>query len=205
MASAYAFSPLKLSASVSLNAPASVPLRTSAALPIKATVGPVTEKKVHGHKCLTNFTSNYVFIRHGNPDDLKSYDRLDFGLFGRSWLANASWSIVFAPGATEDNWHELLPPPGVDFMDDGDLLHVIASGSSNGLLFSIDKAGFHQRAVHDIRTVISLNELKRDASVWFGGSLFLHIGLLEIMDNGEVRADTDLTIDGQVYWNLYSK
>lgn len=129
---------------------------------------------------------------------------MDFGLFGRSWLANASWTFVFAPGVQEYNWKDYLPTEKSDFMDTGHLLRVVASGSSNGLLFAVDADGFHERAVHGFRTMIPLDELRTDSDLSAGGSLILQIDLLATNeDSGEVRADTDYTFDGQTYWNLY--
>lgn len=45
------------------------------------------ESKVHD---LRDFRSAYVFLSYVGPGDLTSCDRLDFGLFGRSWCAIVS-------------------------------------------------------------------------------------------------------------------
>ncbi|GAY49868.1 hypothetical protein CUMW_122340 [Citrus unshiu] len=57
--------------------------------------------KVSGHRQLRNFKSDYVFICHADPEQLECYDRLDFGLFGRSWALHISWAVVFARGVKE--------------------------------------------------------------------------------------------------------
>lgn len=201
--------PLKAPASVPMKASASVSLRASASSPVKASAASVSEqRKLSGHTKLIGSKSDYVFIRYAGPEELKSCDRIDVGLFGRSWVANISWSVVFAPGIREDTWRDYLTSQSAkeNFMDTGDLLDVIASGSSNGLFFAVDEKGYHQRAVHGFRTVVSLNEyLKTNARVQSGGSLFLKIGLISIMDSGfDIVADSDFTFDGQVFWNLYS-
>lgn len=88
-----------------------------------------------GHRQLRNFKSDYVFICHADPEQLKCYDRLDFGLFGRSWAPHISWAVVFARGVKEYNWREYLPHSRSNFMETGDLFDVVASGSSDGIFF----------------------------------------------------------------------
>ncbi|ESR42616.1 hypothetical protein CICLE_v10012726mg [Citrus x clementina] len=187
------------SATFPLKASTSFPLKASASVPLRAS----DVDKVSGNKKLTNFKSDYVFIFYSGPENLKRYDRMDFGLYGRSWLANASWSLVFAPGVNEDNWKDYLLPAKSNFMDTGDLLNVVGSGSSNGLLFAVSAKGFQKRAVHGIRTLIPLDEVKNDSRLKAGGSLLVNIALLAMNEDGEVRADTDYTFDGYVSWNLY--
>ncbi|KDO40848.1 uncharacterized protein LOC102629866 isoform X1 [Citrus sinensis] len=188
------------------SAPPSVKASASASFPLKTSDSASQSDlmKVSGNRRLKDFKSDYLFIRYSDPDEMKRYGRMDFGLFGRSWLANASWTFVFAPGVQEYNWKDYLPTEKSDFMDTGHLLRVVASGSSNGLLFAVDADGFHERAVHGFRTMIPLDELRTDSDLSAGGSLILQIDLLATNeDSGEVRADTDYTFDGQTYWNLY--
>lgn len=97
--------------------------------------------KISGTRKLSGFKSDYVFIHYASADELKSYDRLDFGLFGRSWVPNVSWTVTFIPGAKENNWRGYLPHPKPNIIGSGDSLDVVASGFTNGILYFIDAKG----------------------------------------------------------------
>ncbi|ESR42535.1 hypothetical protein CICLE_v10012894mg [Citrus x clementina] len=162
-----------------------------------------TPVKISGHRKLTGFKSDYVFIRYASPDELKSYDRLDFGLFGRSWVPNVSWAIAFIPRAKENNWRAYLPDPKSNIIGSGDSLDVVASGSTNGILYFVDGKGPKKPAIHGVRTTVQLNQLKTDKRVGsHGGCLVLEINLLDA-HNSEDALTNSWDFDGQLYWNLY--
>ncbi|KAK9196029.1 hypothetical protein WN943_004157 [Citrus x changshan-huyou] len=67
----------------------------------------------------------------------------------------------------------------------------------------LDKHGGYETAVHGVRTMVRLDDLKVDRRVLSGGSLVLQINLTDPRDGGNLLG-TEFTFDGQVYWNLYS-
>ena len=157
--------------------------------------------KVPGNRKLIGSKSEYYFMLYAGTEEVKSYDRIDFGMFGRSWAPIVSWAVIVVPHEPESNWRKNLPPPSVNNMDPASSLCVIASGSSNGYKpIGDDKK---DRPFHGVRTTVPLNKLQYDREVLRGGSLVLEINLLEVFHGGDV-VDSDHTFDGQVFWNLYS-
>ncbi|KAH9736367.1 hypothetical protein KPL71_018074 [Citrus sinensis] len=132
-----------------------------------------------------------------DPGVLKDLNRMDFGLFGRSWAPIVSWAVLFVPRANEDAWRGDLPPAAANNMDAEVSFDVVASGYTNGYR-PIDK----NRPIHGLRTMVQLDELYKDRHVQEGGSLVLQINLIEV-PHGNVL-DSDHTFDGKVYWHLYS-
>lgn len=158
--------------------------------------------KESGKRRLSSFESDYVFLRYAGPDELMSYDRLDFGLFGRSWCPIVSWAVGFVPQGKEDTYRNYLPPANSNIMG-GAAFDVVASDSSHGILLATDGSGSHQRALHAIRTIVPFDKLKGDCSIaTSGGSLVLQINLLD--DENKTGDVVDCySFDGHMYWSLY--
>ncbi|KDO39667.1 hypothetical protein CISIN_1g039341mg [Citrus sinensis] len=142
-------------------------------------------------------------IRMTGSEELKSYCLMDFGLFGRSWAPTITRAVVFVPGVLESNWRDYLPASKLNVMSTGALRDVVASGSTSGNYRRLDKHGGYETAVHGVRTVVRLDDLKVDRRVLSGGSVVLQINLIDPRDGGNL-VGTEFTFDGQVYWNLYS-
>lgn len=157
----------------------------------------ITEDMACDQRKLIGFKSDYFFLSYADPGVLKNLNRMDFGLFGRSWAPIVSWAVLFVPRANEDAWREDLPPAAANNMDAEVSFDVVASGYTNGYR-PIDK----NRPIHGLRTMVQLDELYKDRHVQEGGSLVLQINLIEV-PHGNVL-DSDHTFDGKVYWHLYS-
>lgn len=164
---------------------------------------PYVPMKVSGNGKLINFKSDYVFMRYACAEELKSYCLMDFGLFGRSWAPTITRAVVFVPGVLESNWRDYLPASKLNVTSTGALRDVVASGSTSGNYRRLDKHGGYETAVHGVRTMVRLDDLTVDRRVQSGGSLVLHINLIDPRHGGNL-VGTEFTFDGQVYWNLYS-
>ncbi|KAH9672775.1 putative ribonuclease H protein [Citrus sinensis] len=170
---------------------------------IKVALTDTIYEKVSGNGKLINFKSDYVFMRYACAEELKSYCLMDFGLFGRSWAPTITRAVVFVPGVLESNWRDYLPASKLNVTSTGALRDVVASGSTGGNYRRLDKHGGYETAVHGVRTMVRLDDLKVDRRVLSGGSLVLQINLTDPRDGGNLLG-TEFTFDGQVYWNLYS-
>lgn len=80
-------------------------------------------------------------------------------------------------------------------MSTGALLDVVASGSTSGNYRRFDKHDGYETAVHGVRTMVRLDDLKVDRRVQSAGSLVLQINLIDPRDGGNV-VGTEFTFYG---------